>query len=139
MFEQHCLTKLKINFRFLAMCMDEQYIRSQDTFTCLQLISGNPIGTPLVWDWVRENWEALVKRYTLNDRYLGRLIPAITGTFSTEAKLEEIKVFFAKYPEAGAGATARAQALENVANNIKWAKQNVEKLEDWLKTVKKMQ
>lgn len=40
--------------------------------------------------------------------------------------------FFAKYPDAGAGARAREQALETVQNNIKWLNVNKPDLESWL-------
>jgi glutamyl aminopeptidase len=45
----------------------------------------------------------LVNRFTLNDRYLGRVPKSISSGFSTKLELEELKSFFAKYPEAGAG------------------------------------
>ncbi|KOC69924.1 Glutamyl aminopeptidase [Habropoda laboriosa] len=118
--------------RFITLATDEDYVRAQDFFSCLTAISGNSVGTPLVWDWVRSNWEFLVNRFTLNDRYLGSLIPVITKTFATETKLNEMKVFFAKYPEAGAGVMNRAKALETVSNNIKWLSENSKKLESWL-------
>lgn len=119
--------------KFINIAKDENYVRAQDFFSCLTAISSNPVGTPLVWDWVRENWEFLVQRYTLNDRYLGQLIPGITKTFATETKLNEMKAFFKRYPEAGAGASSRAKALETVQNNIKWLEKNTGKLESWLK------
>jgi hypothetical protein len=40
----------------------------------------------------RENWSYLVDRFTLNDRYLGRLIPSITGRFSTDLKVDEVQL-----------------------------------------------
>ncbi|XP_043478871.1 glutamyl aminopeptidase-like isoform X1 [Leptopilina heterotoma] len=118
--------------RFISNAMDENYVRAQDAFTCLRQISANPVGTPLVWDWVRENWEFLVKRYTLNDRYLGQLIPAVTSSFASEVKLNEIKAFYEKYPEAGAGALYRTRGLETVVNNMKWLQKNEAKIEAWL-------
>lgn len=118
--------------KFITTATDENYVRSQDFLNCLSAISENPLGTPLVWDWVRSNWDFLVNRYTLNDRYLGSLIPSITRTFATETRLEEMKAFFAKYPDAGAGAMNRAKALETVSNNIKWLSKNREKLDNWL-------
>lgn len=120
--------------KYISIAVDEKYVRSQDTFGCLLSIARNPVGNPLVWDWVRENWEFLVKRYTLNDRYLGQLVPGIAAKFATEAKLMELKAFFEKYPEAGAGKAYRARAIETVANNIKWLKKNSAKLENWLDT-----
>jgi hypothetical protein len=38
----------------------------------------------------RGEWQYLVDRFTLNDRYLGRLIPIITETFTSELKLKEV-------------------------------------------------
>lgn len=109
-------------------------MRGQDYFTCLQNIASNPVGEPLVWDYVRGHWENLAKRFGLNDRYLGRLIPSITNRFATTVKLEEMEAFFKKYPHAGAGAGARKQALATVNNNIKWLKANKAKVSNWLKS-----
>ncbi|KAK1134886.1 hypothetical protein K0M31_007653 [Melipona bicolor] len=117
---------------FITVATDENYVRAQDFFSCLIAISDNPVGTPIVWDWVRSNWEFLVNRYTLNDRYLGSLIPSITKMFATETKLNEMESFFARYPDAGAGAMNRAKALETVSNNIKWLAKNSRNLESWL-------
>lgn len=44
-----------------------------------------------------------------------------------------MKAFFAQYPEAGAGARAREQALETVQNNINWLTNNKATVETWLK------
>ncbi|CAG9823833.1 unnamed protein product [Phaedon cochleariae] len=116
----------------IDLAKDENVVRGQDYFTVLQYISINPLGTELVWQWVRNNWEYLVNRFTLNDRYLGSLIPAITGRFATEEKITEMKTFFEKYPEAGAGKASRAKALETVQNNIRWLSTYKETVENWI-------
>lgn len=43
-----------------------------------------------------------------------------------------MKDFFERYPEAGAGAAARLEALQTVENNINWLKLNKEVVENWL-------
>ncbi|KAF5308640.1 hypothetical protein FQR65_LT06101 [Abscondita terminalis] len=111
----------------------DQIIRGQDYFTMLQYISSNPIGAPIVWNYVRENWTYLVNRFTINDRYLGRLIPAITKSFTTNIQLQEMKIFFDEYPNAGAGQSARQQALAKVQNNIMWIQKNRNGVIEWLK------
>ncbi|XP_037715245.1 glutamyl aminopeptidase isoform X2 [Drosophila subpulchrella] len=118
--------------RYINWAWDESNVRRQDYFTLLGYISTNPVGQSLVWDYVRENWEKLVERFGINERTLGRLIPTITARFSTETKLEEMQQFFAKYPEAGAGTTARQQALEAVKANIKWLAVNKAQVGEWL-------
>ncbi|XP_063704235.1 glutamyl aminopeptidase-like [Culicoides brevitarsis] len=119
--------------RYLLYCYDEKNVRGQDYFSCVQQIANNRIGENIVWDYVRMKWPELVERFGINERYLGRMIPSITSRFSTETKLQEMKDFFAKYPEAGAGEAARKQALEKVSNNIKWLANNMDGIEKWLK------
>ncbi|XP_072747372.1 aminopeptidase A isoform X2 [Anoplolepis gracilipes] len=116
---------------YIEKATDETIVRTQDFLTCLMLISENPDGTLLVWNWVRDNWEFLVQRYTLNDRYLGQLIPAITKSFATQIKLDEMKIFFERYPDAGAGENNRAKALETVSSNIKWLSRIAPEINKW--------
>lgn len=52
---------------------------------------------------IREEWPYLVTRFSLNDRYLGRLPKEVTKEFSSQFLLNEMKDFFDKYPQAGAG------------------------------------
>ncbi|XP_053945175.1 glutamyl aminopeptidase-like [Anastrepha ludens] len=117
---------------YINLAWDENNVRSQDYFTCLQYIAANPVGEPLVWDYVREHWPDLVNRFGLNERYLGNMIPSITSRFDKQTKLEEMEQFFAKYPEAGAGAAARVRALETVKNNIAWLANNKDNIGEWL-------
>ncbi|XP_029160957.1 glutamyl aminopeptidase-like isoform X2 [Nylanderia fulva] len=117
--------------KYINLAKDERIVRNQDFLNCLIAISENPDGTLLVWDWVRNNWQFLVDRYSLNDRYLGQLIPAITKSFTTETKLDEMNAFFERYPDAGAGADNRKKALETVEWNIKWIDNNACDIDDW--------
>ncbi|KAL6426361.1 hypothetical protein ACFW04_009103 [Cataglyphis niger] len=116
---------------YINLATNEQNVRTQDFLRCLIMISENPDGTSLVWDWVRGKWEWLVRRYTLNDRYLGELIPAITKSFATEIKLQEMKNFFKQYPNAGAGANSRAKALNTVSWNIRWLSEAAKEINLW--------
>ena len=45
----------------------------------------------------------------------------------------QVKEFFAKYPEAGAGSNPRKQALETITNNIKWRAANMDDVFTFLK------
>jgi len=123
--------------QFIDLAWDEKNVRGQDYFNCLSMIADNPIGEPIVWDYVRENWKTLTDRFGLNERYLGRVIPSIVGRFSTATKLIEVKNFFEKYPEAGAGETARKEAIQKIENNIQWLKNNEKNVGTWLETTTK--
>ncbi|XP_053689545.1 glutamyl aminopeptidase [Sabethes cyaneus] len=118
---------------FLEEAWDPSLVREQDHLSCIQSVAANKVGEPVAWDHVRENWDRLVARFTLGERNLGRMIPSVTGRFSTKVRLQELEDFFRRNPDAGAGATARVQALENINNNIKWLNRNQEIIADWLK------
>lgn len=118
--------------KYIDLAADERYVRGQDYFSLMGSISGNRVGEPIVWLYVREYWPQISARFGLGERNLGRMIPTITSRFTSKTSLEEMHSFFAKYPNAGAGATARIQALETVENNIKWLEVNQLPIEQWL-------
>nr|XP_042907730.1 uncharacterized protein LOC107439767 isoform X3 [Parasteatoda tepidariorum] len=127
-----CTKITSLLHRYIEYAMDEKNVRSQDFFGVLISIAGNSMGRTLVWNFVRENWPRLVERFTLNDRTMGFAIKAICSYFTTPAELEEMKSFFAEYPDAGAGKRGRQQALETVQNNIRWLKTYKESIKAWL-------
>nr|XP_022316112.1 glutamyl aminopeptidase-like [Crassostrea virginica] len=118
--------------RYLEYAKKEDMVRSQDFFTVVQYISQNPIGSKLVWDWVRSNWEYLVNRFTTYSRSLGRLVPNVISDFNSDFELDQVHAFFNKYPDAGAGARGRQNALEAIKANIQWKRNNEKKISDWL-------
>eukprot|EP00096_Caligus_rogercresseyi_P010039 TRINITY_DN3536_c0_g1_i1.p1 TRINITY_DN3536_c0_g1~~TRINITY_DN3536_c0_g1_i1.p1 ORF type:complete len:884 (-),score=271.03 TRINITY_DN3536_c0_g1_i1:95-2746(-) len=117
---------------FLEISKDEEIVRRQDYFTALSYMSRNPVGQEIVWNFLRNEWEYLVDRFSLNDRIFGRFLSTATSQFSTEERLQEIKDFFSKYPEAGAGENYRKIALENVKNNIQFIAKHSEPIRSWL-------
>uniref|UniRef100_A0A1W7RAI9 Aminopeptidase n=1 Tax=Hadrurus spadix TaxID=141984 RepID=A0A1W7RAI9_9SCOR len=119
-------------YRYLEYAMDESKIRSQDFFTCLMYIAANSVGRPIVWDFLRYSWPKLIERFTVNDRSLGRSVKVVCDQFTTDYHLQEMKDFFERYPDAGAGARARLQTLEVVESNIRWLKLYKQKVADWL-------
>ncbi|CAH1795198.1 unnamed protein product [Owenia fusiformis] len=118
--------------RYIEYAFDESKIPQQDFFTVMRYIASDDIGNPLVWDWVRENWENLVKRFGLEDRYFGQLIPSIVQDYNTKFKLDEVTSFFAKYPDAGAGEQGRLRAVETMKANIAWMENNEQIIANWL-------
>ncbi len=59
----------------------------KDYFSVLQLINLNPVGAPLSWEYLREEWDYLVDRFTLNDRYCTKLYEAFTLIFAIKNSL----------------------------------------------------
>ncbi|XP_037793094.1 glutamyl aminopeptidase-like [Penaeus monodon] len=117
--------------RWIIEAKNESIVRGQDYFSVLQNVASNPWSTHLVWNFVKENWDYLVDRFSLNNRYLGRMVKYVTTRFTTERELQDMKEFFADNPEAGSGTRAREQALEEVVKNIKWIGRHEEELHQW--------
>ncbi|KAF0311859.1 Glutamyl aminopeptidase [Amphibalanus amphitrite] len=119
--------------RLLTLAKNESYVRSQDFFTLCSTVAANPVGNPIVWNFLRAEWESyLVPRFSLNERYLGFMVPRITRHFDTQLQLDEMRQFFARYPEAGAGERSRREALETTQANINWLKNHRDELARWL-------
>ena len=118
--------------RFIKLASNQTLIRSQDYFTALSYISRNPIGNVLVWNYIQSEWSSLVARFGLHSRYLGRLPKTVVEHFTTEDQLNEVNTFFTVNPEAGAGARARAQALESIKNNIQWLDNHFVSIAKWI-------
>ena len=118
--------------RFIKLANNETLVRSQDYFTALAYISRNPSGNGLVWNYIRAEWSALVERFGLDSRYLGRLPKTVTEGFTTEYQLNQVKTFFSANPEAGAGARARKQAVESIEDNIKWLDNHYHSIANWI-------
>ena len=52
---------------------------------------------------------------------------------SSIIKINQVEEFFDEYPDAGAGATPRQQALDSIKTNIAWVERNQQIIIDWLK------
>lgn len=83
--------------RLLELAKNETLVRRQNYFTLLRFMSSNPVGNAIVWDFYRTEYPYLVNRFTLNDRYFGRIIVDITADFSTKDKLAEVRITFTNY------------------------------------------
>uniref|UniRef100_UPI0037E760AF glutamyl aminopeptidase n=1 Tax=Semicossyphus pulcher TaxID=241346 RepID=UPI0037E760AF len=125
---------VELLYKLLEASKDEAVVRSQDLFTLVRYVSLNPLGQSMAWDWTTLNWDYLVKRYTINDRNLGRLLTRISTSYNTELQLWKMQHFFGLTPDAGAGEMPRQQALETVKNNIEWIRSNEGEIRGWLES-----
>ncbi|XP_053702029.1 glutamyl aminopeptidase [Synchiropus splendidus] len=119
-------------YKLLEATKNESVVRSQDLFTVVRYVSYNQMGLEMAWDWTTLNWDFLVKRYTINDRNLGRLLTQISSTYNTVLQKWKMENFFALTPNSGAGELSRKQGLETVNNNIDWISNNRDEIKSWL-------
>ncbi|CAI6368332.1 unnamed protein product [Macrosiphum euphorbiae] len=124
--------EISILTRLLQNAKNDSHVNSEDYLKIISQISHNPFGTQFVWDFLRDNWQYLVDRFSLNSWQLGNLIPSVCSRFNTQERITEMKIFFEKHPEAGAGKYERISALEDVSNNIKWLEKYEAVISNWL-------
>lgn len=118
--------------RLLEESLENDAIRNQDTTSVIQWVASNDVGSPIAWDFIRENWEVLMERFGGGSFSFSRLILAVTNGFSTEYKKSELIAFKESKSNLGSAALAFDQAVEKANNNINWLKQNEEIVSKWL-------
>ena len=106
-------------------------VRSQDTVSLIAQTSGNPHkGLNLTWQFMKENWQELDRRYGQGGFAMMNLV-SIAGRFTTKDDKDDVESFFQKNPVPSATRTIQ-QVLERIDLNIAWIKYNDKALEDWL-------
>ncbi|XP_036063302.1 endoplasmic reticulum aminopeptidase 1 isoform X3 [Onychomys torridus] len=68
-----------------------EIIKTQEFPHILILIGRNPVGYPLAWKFLRENWNKLVQKFELGSPTIAHMVMGTTDQFSTRARLEEVK------------------------------------------------
>ncbi|CAF0953859.1 unnamed protein product [Rotaria sordida] len=110
-------------------------IKRQDFFAMMAYMSRHPIGREVAWTFYKNNFQKLINIFTLENRRLGTVINSITRSFQNESYLEEMNQLFSLYPNAGAGTSARKQAIDQVNMNIEWVRSREQSLLDALETL----
>ncbi|XP_068428480.1 aminopeptidase Ey-like isoform X2 [Clinocottus analis] len=118
--------------RYLEYCLDPKKIRKQDATSTILSIASNPIGQPLVWDFVRAKWDHIFNDYGGGSFSFGGLISGLTKRFSSEFEYKQLLQFKEDNAgQLGSATTALEQALERTKANMKWVAENEKQVLDW--------
>ncbi|KAL4227197.1 hypothetical protein ACF0H5_015170 [Mactra antiquata] len=121
--------------RYLELTVTPDIVRKQDATKTMVYIANNPVGEPLVWDFVRGRWDYLFNTYGSGTFSFKSLISGITSSFNTEFQLKQLKQFLKDNPNMGTGSRAFLQAIEKTETNFKWMESNKVVISDWLDKV----
>lgn len=116
----------------LDRSLDPREVRSQDTPLIIVAAAGNRYGRDLTWEFMKENWPELDRRYGKGGFAIMRLV-AVTGAFTTEERYRDVEQFFTANPVPSAARTVQ-QSLERIRLNIKWLERNQSELASWFAT-----
>ena len=104
-------------------------VRAHEAVSVIGLTAGNHQGRNLAWQFLKDNWAELDRRYGEGGFALMRLV-SITSGFTTLEMREDVEKFFTDHPARGAERTIR-QSLERIQLNHAWLERNRKELSDW--------
>ncbi|XP_030647207.1 endoplasmic reticulum aminopeptidase 1b [Chanos chanos] len=113
--------------------LEGEVMKTQDLPSVVSSVNRNPKGYKHAWDFLRANWNTLVKKFDLGSHSISHMVIGVTSRYSTREMLEEVKGFFGSLgKETGSELRCIQQALENIEENIRWMDKNLPLLRAWL-------
>ena len=101
-----------------------------NTISVVTSVASNRRGKDLAWQFLKENWDELDRRYGEGGFGLMRLV-SLTQRFSTQQMHDEVEAFFAEHPAPAAERTVR-QSLERIRLNAAWLDRNAAEIGKYL-------
>lgn len=118
--------------KLIELGMEGKIIKTQDLASLLHAIARSPKGQKLAWDFVRENWTHILKKFGLGSFDVRIIISGTMSHFSSKDELQEVKLFFDSLKAQGLHLDIFQTVLETISKNIKWLEKNLPTLRTWL-------
>lgn len=118
--------------KLIELGMEGKIIKTQDLASLLHAIARSPKGQKLAWNFVRENWTHILKKFGLGSFDVRIIISGTTSHFSSKDELQEVKLFFDSLKAQGLHLDIFQTVLETISKNIKWLEKNLPTLRTWL-------
>ncbi|PFX22359.1 Glutamyl aminopeptidase [Stylophora pistillata] len=118
--------------RCLNYSLDKTKISSQDTLSVISGVASNPESWEMAWDFVRENWHILYKRYSRGSDQWPVLIKSLMFKCNTPAQLSQVTEFFKDYKPTDAAYRQVKMGIERIHANIHWLSRHEEEVTHWL-------
>ncbi|XP_051875544.1 leucyl-cystinyl aminopeptidase [Pristis pectinata] len=104
-------------------------IRTQDLPYILATSSKSLVGYLLAWDFVKENWDELIKKFMAGSYPIQTIVTETTSQFSTKVHLLEVQTFYFALHDKNLYLGLVQKALESISLNIQWMENNLKTLE----------
>jgi puromycin-sensitive aminopeptidase len=105
-------------------------VKTQDAPHLLASLWQNPFGRDLTWQFVKNNWEILLKKYGEGGHFLSRLLSPL-GNHPDLKTLKGAQKFFAENTAPGADRSL-SQSYEKIASNSAWIKDDKKIIKKWI-------
>jgi len=124
--KDHTLLSKAIDFAF------SEDTRTQDIIYPIAACTTTPLGRNISWEYVKNNWNTILKRFTGSNFIFARLISYCAQDFTTVEKAKEVEEFF-KHNSAPAAERTVQQCLESIHANSVYLTNNLADVTNWLK------
>ncbi|XP_030325574.1 leucyl-cystinyl aminopeptidase isoform X3 [Strigops habroptila] len=112
--------------------LEGEVIRTQELSHIIAIVSQSLPGHLLAWDFVKENWEKLTRKFHLGSYTIQNIISWSTSQFATKAHLIEVKSFFESKSEQSSQLRSVKEAIDTIQLNIQWMDRNLAMLQELL-------
>ncbi|XP_043289825.1 aminopeptidase N [Venturia canescens] len=129
-----CTRETWILSRYLEWAVTENSgIRKQDAPRVFNAVSHNVIGQPLVFSFLRNNWNRL-KRYCGSSlSTMNSIVKSATKKINTPYELKDLLGFATEHSKELATATRTIkQAVEQAESNVRWLERSYPTIREWL-------
>ncbi|HLP86970.1 MAG TPA: M1 family metallopeptidase [Candidatus Paceibacterota bacterium] len=123
-FKDENLIKKTLSFIF------SDNVKDQDAPFLLGMVWQKKEGRYLAWQFVKNNWKIILKKYGEGGMFISKLISPL-GNHTKLKDLQDAKKFFAKNPAPGAERTLE-QAYERIESNAAWLRDDKKYIKNWI-------
>lgn len=123
--------------RYLDKILDDNSMRIQDADRLFESVVKNKAGTQIAFDFLRKNWNALIKRHGDGFSIISEMVKSLGPQLNTEFQLSEL-IRFRDSVNGNKSAFARSFdiAIETVRGNVEWLEKNYHQVEQWFQKYK---
>ncbi|KAG4068421.1 hypothetical protein HA402_007941 [Bradysia odoriphaga] len=117
--------------RYLKMSLDDRFgIRKHDVFRVFVAVSGNVIGQPIAFNFIRSHWKQMKDYLGSTLSQLNAIVKYCTRRINDRYELDEFKRF--SHLHIKDGGRSIHQAIETGEANIAWMDNNYKTIVEWL-------
>uniref|UniRef100_A0A3B3HSW9 Aminopeptidase n=1 Tax=Oryzias latipes TaxID=8090 RepID=A0A3B3HSW9_ORYLA len=109
--------------RYLEYCLDPEKVSEKDVISAITYMAYNPVGQPLLWDFVRTNWEVLAEKTVCWHEY---------QNFSCLFALQLLQFKEELKKQLSSVDGTFEEALKTVEDNMKWIERYKKEVHGWL-------
>uniref|UniRef100_A0A3P9JI76 Aminopeptidase n=1 Tax=Oryzias latipes TaxID=8090 RepID=A0A3P9JI76_ORYLA len=108
--------------RYLEYCLDPEKVSEKDVISAITYMAYNPVGQPLLWDFVRTNWEDLAEKVCWHEYQNFSCLFALQLLQFKEELKKQLSSVDGTFEE----------ALKTVEDNMKWIERYKKEVHGWL-------